>query len=188
MLEVFEEHLILNYERVTSQTQSLKKFKFQQWLEWSHLTFSKLLWSKIIGFAIHKVKFFFVEMSYSFLFTYLLILDQISIQSRSHYGVVYRFSNRSCLALSMTSITSSQGKIRCFRNSEMLRKPDGSKFRCVSVRQLRRETCKMKCMHSFVFPQRFGWLKRVSSFPLRFRKRFCYWNLLVFMINPRFLI
>ena len=25
MLEVFDEHLILNYERVTSQTQSLKK-------------------------------------------------------------------------------------------------------------------------------------------------------------------
>ena len=45
-----------------------------------------------------------------------------------------------------------------------------------------------KWRHCFVFPQRFRWLKRVSSFPLRFRKRFCYWNLLVFMINPRFLI
>ena len=37
-----------------------------------------------------------------------------------------------------------QGEIRCFRNSEMLRKPDGSKFRHVSARRLRRETCKMK--------------------------------------------
>ena len=38
----------------------------------------------------------------------------------------------------------SQGEIRCFRNSEMLRKPDGSKFRYVSAGRLRRETCKMK--------------------------------------------
>ena len=38
----------------------------------------------------------------------------------------------------------SQGKIRCFRNSKMLRKPDGSKFRYVSAGRLRRETCKMK--------------------------------------------
>ena len=38
----------------------------------------------------------------------------------------------------------SQGEIRRFRISEMLRKPDGSKFRCVSARRLRRETCKMK--------------------------------------------
>ena len=38
----------------------------------------------------------------------------------------------------------SQGEIRCFRNSEMLRKPDGSNFRCVSAGRLRRETCKMK--------------------------------------------
>ena len=30
-----------------------------------------------------------------------------------------------------------------------------------------------KWRHYFVFPQRFRWLKRVSSFPLRFRKRFC---------------
>ena len=30
-----------------------------------------------------------------------------------------------------------------------------------------------KWRHCFVFPQRFRWLKRVSSFPLRFRKRFC---------------
>ena len=37
-----------------------------------------------------------------------------------------------------------QGEIRCFRNSEMLRKPDGSNFRCVSAGRLRRETCKMK--------------------------------------------
>ena len=37
-----------------------------------------------------------------------------------------------------------QGEIRCFRNSEMLRKPDGSKFRHVSAGRLRRETCKMK--------------------------------------------
>ena len=37
-----------------------------------------------------------------------------------------------------------QGEIRCFRNSEMLRKPDGSKFRYVSEGRLRQETCKMK--------------------------------------------
>ena len=30
-----------------------------------------------------------------------------------------------------------------------------------------------KWRYCFVFPQRFRWLKRVSSFPLRFRKRFC---------------
>ena len=30
-----------------------------------------------------------------------------------------------------------------------------------------------KWRHCFVFPQRFRWLKRVSAFPLRFRKRFC---------------
>ena len=134
MLEVFDEHLILNYERVTSQTQSLKKFKFQHWLEWSHFTFSKLLWSKIIGFAIHKVKFFFVEMSYSFLFNYLLILDQI-IQSRSHYGVVYRFSNRSCLALSMTSIT---------RPKEMIPKPS---FRYYNSLLQRRQTATAKVLY-----------------------------------------
>ena len=40
--------------------------------------------------------------------------------------------------------TPAQGEIRCFRNSEMLRKPDGSNFRCVSAGRLRRETCKMK--------------------------------------------
>ena len=33
ILEVFDEHLILNYKRVTSQTQSLKKIMFQHWLE-----------------------------------------------------------------------------------------------------------------------------------------------------------
>ena len=38
----------------------------------------------------------------------------------------------------------SQGEIRYFRNSEKLRKPDGSKFRCVSAGRFRRETCKMK--------------------------------------------
>ena len=38
----------------------------------------------------------------------------------------------------------SQGEIRCFRNSEILRKPDGSNFRCGSAGRLRRETCKMK--------------------------------------------
>ena len=38
----------------------------------------------------------------------------------------------------------SQGEIRCFRNSEMLRKPDGSKFRHVSAGRIRRETCKLK--------------------------------------------
>ena len=32
----------------------------------------------------------------------------------------------------------------CFRNSEMLRKPDGSTFLCVSARRFRREKCKMK--------------------------------------------
>ena len=30
-----------------------------------------------------------------------------------------------------------------------------------------------KLRHCFVFPQRFRWLKRVSSFPFCFRKRFC---------------
>ena len=134
VLEVFDKHLILNYKRVTSQTQSLKKIMFQHWLEWSHFTFSKLLWSKIIGFAIHKVKFFFVEMSYSFLFNYLLILDQI-IQSRSHYGVVYRFSNRSCLALSMTSIT---------RPKEMIPKPA---FRYYNSLLQRRQTAAAKVLY-----------------------------------------
>ena len=37
-----------------------------------------------------------------------------------------------------------RGEIWCFRNSEMLRKPDGSKFRCVSTRRFRRETCKLE--------------------------------------------
>ena len=37
-----------------------------------------------------------------------------------------------------------QCEIRCFRNSEMLRKPDDSKFQCISVRRFRWETCKMK--------------------------------------------
>ena len=37
-----------------------------------------------------------------------------------------------------------EGEIRRFRISEMLRKPDGLKFRCVSARRLRQETCKMK--------------------------------------------
>ena len=41
-------------------------------------------------------------------------------------------------------VSIAQGEIRCFRNSEMLRKPDGSNFRCVSAGRLRRETCKMK--------------------------------------------
>ena len=30
-----------------------------------------------------------------------------------------------------------------------------------------------KWRHRLMFPQRFRWLKRASSFPLRFRKRFC---------------
>ena len=38
----------------------------------------------------------------------------------------------------------SQGEIGCFRNSEMLLKPDGSKFHCVSTERFRQETCKMK--------------------------------------------
>ena len=37
-----------------------------------------------------------------------------------------------------------QGEIGCVRNLEMLRKPDGSKFHCISVRRFRWETCKMK--------------------------------------------
>ena len=134
MLEVFDEHLILKNERVTSQTKFKKIFKFQHWLEWNHFTFSKLLWFKIIGLAIHKVKFFFVEMSYSFLFNYLLILDQI-IQSRSHYGVVYRFSNRSCLALSMKSIT---------RPKEMIPKPA---FRYYNSLLQRRQTAAAKVLY-----------------------------------------
>ena len=87
-----------------------------------------------MGFAIHKVKFFFVEMSCSFLFNYLLILDQI-IQSRSHYGVVYRFSNRSCLALSMTSIT---------RPKEMIPKPA---FRYYNSLLQRRQTAAAKVLY-----------------------------------------
>ena len=138
MLEFFDEHLILNYVRVTSQTQVFEKINFQHWLEWSHFTFSKLLWCKIIGFAIHKVKFFFVKMSYFFLFIYLFIhsfiLDQI-IQSRSHYGVVYRFSNRSCLALSMPSIT---------RLQEMIPKPT---FRYNSSLLQRRQTAATKVLY-----------------------------------------
>ena len=40
--------------------------EFQHSLESSHFTFSKLLWSEITGFKIHKVKYFFLRMSYSF--------------------------------------------------------------------------------------------------------------------------
>ena len=36
------------------------------------------------------------------------------------------------------------GEIKCFRNSEKLRKPDNSKFRCVFAGRFRRETCTMK--------------------------------------------
>ena len=45
----------------------------------------------------------------------------------------------------------SQGEIRCFGNSEMLLKPDGSKFRCVSAGRFGRETCKMKMEAFFCF-------------------------------------
>ena len=52
--------------------------------------------------------------------------------------------NQPLLRMICVCETQSQGEIRCFRNSEMLRKPDGSKFRYVSAGRLRRETCKMK--------------------------------------------
>ena len=66
MIEVFGEHLILYYEKVTCRKQRLKQYWASTFAEWSDFTFSKLLWSEITGFTIHKVKFFFVKMSYSF--------------------------------------------------------------------------------------------------------------------------
>ena len=48
-----------------------------------------------------------------------------------------------------------QGEIRRFRISEILRKFDSSSFRHISGGRLRRETRKSKMRSRFAFPQRF---------------------------------
>ena len=57
---------------------------------------------------------------------------------RRLYGQEHKLNVCKILRFCRTNI---QGEIRCFRNSEKLRKPDGSKFRCVSAGRFRRETC-----------------------------------------------
>ena len=80
----------------------------------------------------------------------------------------------------------SQCKIRCFRNSEKLRKPDGSKFRRVSARQFRRETCKMKMEALFRVCAALPLTYTRQLVSITFPQAVLYLHLLVF--NPWFLI
>ena len=94
MIEVFDRHLILYYKTVTCQKQGLNQnFEFQDLLEWSHFTFSKLFWSETKWFKTQGEVFLFKNKLF-ILFICLSIFDQI-IQSRGHYGVVYSVSNKS---------------------------------------------------------------------------------------------
>ena len=96
MTEVFDKHLIiLYYKTVTCQKQGRlnQNLEFQHLLEWSHFTFSKWFWSEIKWFKTQG-EVFLCQHKLFILFICLLIFDQI-IQSRSHYGAVYSFSNKS---------------------------------------------------------------------------------------------
>ena len=78
---------------------------------------------------------------------------------------------RASTAIEDKELRLTQGEIRCFRNSEMWRKSVSWNFRHVSARRIRRKRVKDKYSKFYAFPQRFRWLKRVRSFPSRFRKR-----------------
>lgn len=67
----------------------------------------------------------------------------------------------------------SQKQIRCFRNSEKLRKPDGSHSVAFPHNGFDGKRVRLKWRQRFVFLQCFRWLTHASSSPLRFRKRFC---------------
>ena len=75
------------------------------------------------------------------------VREDIALQSRRIFQtIVYMVRGTNVTSVKFCDFAEliSQGEIGCFHNSEKLRKPDGSKFRCVSAGRFRRETCKMK--------------------------------------------
>ena len=94
MIEVFYERLMLYYEKVTCQKQGQKQCWVSTfaWIKPFYFFKITLIWDHRVQNTQSEV--FLCKNELFILFIYLLIFDQI-IHSRSRYGVVYSFSNKS---------------------------------------------------------------------------------------------